>query len=55
MSKKIKFVFQDGYNTESEVIEYDEQPTEEELEKDRLEFFFDKCSFLGIEAWTKEF
>nr|DAK55858.1 MAG TPA: hypothetical protein [Caudoviricetes sp.] len=52
--KKFKFTFQNGYSTESEIIEYDKEPTEEELEKDRLEFFFDRCSLLGIEAWAEE-
>lgn len=54
MSKKIKFSFQNGYNVESETVEYCNEPTAEELEKDRMEFFFDKCSFLGIEAWIEE-
>lgn len=54
MSEKIKFTFQNGYNTESEIVEYEVKPSEEELEKDRLEFFYDRCSFLGIEAWYEE-
>lgn len=52
--KKYKFTFQNGFSTESEIVEYDKEPTEEELSKDRLEFFLDNCSFLGIEAYVEE-
>lgn len=51
---KVKFYFQNGYNIESETVEYDKKPTEEELEKDGIEFFFDRCSFMGIESWLEE-
>lgn len=51
MSKKIKFIFQNGSEITSETITYNHEPTKEEIERDRTDFFFDMCSYMGIEAW----
>lgn len=54
MTKKYKFEFWDGRNNESQIVELDENLTEEEVDEVFAEWYFNELDIAGIEGnWNE--
>ena len=54
MTKKYKFEFCDGRNNESEIVELDENLTEDEVDEVFEEWYYNQLDIAGIEGTWDE-